>query len=239
MEKGGGKAGAGLAAIVCGRSFEKRTYCAEIVCFMYAKEKEGWIDLFAAVVYWRLCVLGFEKRRIPNGMLLLGGLLFLLIRFGLGMKMGYTAGWDGRLPGYGAALMMGIGETCGYLIRIGSLLIVLFPLYLVSHDRCGRHQNGSRPVWCRRAAAGRADFPVRAGSCRNMVARITYPAWDCQAAAYISCVLFVPVRAWGSVEPYYLEARDGKEASFVWHRACFGSDWGGADSVSVRKMACD
>ena len=35
------KASAGLAAIVCGRSFEKRTYCAEIVCFMYAKEKEG------------------------------------------------------------------------------------------------------------------------------------------------------------------------------------------------------
>ena len=35
------KAGAGLAAIVCGRSFEKRTYCAEIVRFMYAKEKEG------------------------------------------------------------------------------------------------------------------------------------------------------------------------------------------------------
>ena len=25
------KAGTGLAAIVCGRSFEKRTYCAEIV----------------------------------------------------------------------------------------------------------------------------------------------------------------------------------------------------------------
>ena len=35
------KAGAGLAAIVCGRSFEKRTDCAEIVRFMYAKEKEG------------------------------------------------------------------------------------------------------------------------------------------------------------------------------------------------------
>ena len=35
------KTGAGLAAIVFGRSFEKRTYCAEIVRFMYAKEKEG------------------------------------------------------------------------------------------------------------------------------------------------------------------------------------------------------
>ena len=33
--------GAGLAAIDVGRSFEKRTYCAEIVRFMYAKEKEG------------------------------------------------------------------------------------------------------------------------------------------------------------------------------------------------------
>ena len=35
------KAGAGLAAVVCGRSFEKRTYCAESVRFMYVKEKEG------------------------------------------------------------------------------------------------------------------------------------------------------------------------------------------------------
>ena len=200
-----------------------------------------------------------KKRRIPNGMLLLGGLLFLLIRFGLGMKMGYTAGWDGRLPGYGAALMMGIGETCGYLIRIGSLLIVLFPCLLytspsprgsemcirdsfvsVSHDRCGGHQNGSRPVWCRRAAAGRADFPVRAGSCRNMVARITYPAWDCQAAAYISCVLFVPIRAWGKRRAVLSGSAGWKRGIFLSGTVpVFGSDWGGADSVSVRKMACD
>ena len=25
------------------------------------KRRRGWIDLFAAVIYWRLCVLGFEK----------------------------------------------------------------------------------------------------------------------------------------------------------------------------------
>ena len=31
------KASAGLAAIVCGRNFENKTYCAEIVRFMYAK----------------------------------------------------------------------------------------------------------------------------------------------------------------------------------------------------------
>ena len=35
------KTGAGLAAIVFGRCFENGTYSAEIVCFMYAKEKEG------------------------------------------------------------------------------------------------------------------------------------------------------------------------------------------------------
>ncbi|MFQ8840286.1 MAG: prepilin peptidase [Clostridium fessum] len=155
-----------------------------------------------------------KKRRIPNGMLLLGGLLFLLIRFGLGMKMGYTAGWSGRLPGYGAALMMGIGETCGYLIRVGSLLIVLFPLYLfrmigagdikmaaVLFGAAGLRQGG-RIFLCGLAAAGIWSLVLLI---RRGIAK---------AAAYISCVLFVPVRAWGSVEPYYLEARDGKEASF-------------------------
>ena len=120
-----------------------------------------------------------KKRRIPNGMLLLGGLLFLLIRFGLGMKMGYTAGWGGRLPGYGAALMMGIGETCGYLIRVGSLLIVLFPLYLFR-------------------MIGAGDI--------KMAAVLFGAAGLRQGGRIFLCG--------GSVEPYYLEARDGKEASF-------------------------
>ena len=126
-----------------------------------------------------------KKRRIPNGMLLLGGLLFLLIRFGLGMKMGYTAGWDGRLPGYGAALMMGIGETCGYLIRIGSLLIVLFPLYLfrmigagdikmaaVLFGAAGLRQGG-RIFLCGMAAAGIWSLVllIRRGIARQ---RLTY-----------------------------------------------------------------
>ena len=141
------------------------------------KRRRGWIDLFAAVVYWRLCVLGFD---------------------------------------------------CPV------------PSVSVSHDRCGGHQNGSRPVWCRRAAAGRADFPVRAGSCRNMVTCITYPAWDCQAAAYISCVLFVPVRAWGKRRAVLSGSAGWKRGIFLSGTVpVFGSDWGGADSVSVRKMACD
>lgn len=174
------------------------------------KRRRGWIDLFAAVVYWRLCVLGFEKRRIPNGMLLLGGLLFLWIRFGLGMKMGYTAGWDGRLPGYGAALMMGIGETCGYLIRIGSLLIVLFPLYLfrmigagdikmaaVLFGAAGLRQGG-RIFLCGLAAAGIWSLVllIRRGIARQ---RLTYLVFYLYRSAL-----------GGSVEPYYLEARDGK-----------------------------
>lgn len=41
--KGGGKAGAGLAAIVCGRSL-KRGHTVQNGSF-HAKEKEGWIDL--------------------------------------------------------------------------------------------------------------------------------------------------------------------------------------------------
>ena len=157
---------------------------------------------------------GLKKRRIPNGVLLLGGLLFLLIRFGLGMKMGYTAGWDGRLPGYGAALMMGIGETCGYLIRSGSLLIVLFPLYLfrmigagdikmaaVLFGAAGLRQGG-RIFLCGLAAAGIWSLVllIRRGIARQ---RLTYLVFYLYRSAL-----------GGSVEPYYLEARDGKEASF-------------------------
>ena len=165
-----------------------------------------------------------KKRRIPNGMLLLGGLLFLLIRFGLGMKMGYTAGW----------------RDLWIFDSYREFTDCPVPSVSVSHDRCGRHQNGSRPVWCRRAAAGRADFPVRAGSCRNMVACITYPAWDCQAAAYISCVLFVPVRAWGKRRAVLSGSAGWKRGIFLSGTVpVFGSDWGGADSVSVRKMVCD
>ena len=145
---------------------------------------------------------------------LLGGLLFLLIRFGLGMKMGYTAGWDGRLPGYGAALMMGIGETCGYLIRIGSLLIGLFPLYLfrmigagdikmaaVLFGAAGLRQGG-RIFLCGLAAAGIWSLVllIRRGIARQ---RLTYLVFYLYRFAL-----------GGSVEPYYLEARDGKEASF-------------------------
>ena len=131
-------------------------------------------------------------------MLLLGGLLFLLIRFGLGMKMGYTAGWDGRLPGYGAALMMGIGETCGYLIRSGSLLIVLFPLYLF-------RMIGAGDIKMAAVLFGAAG--LRQGG------RIFLCGLARQRLTYLVFYLYRSALG-GSVEPYYLEARDGKEASF-------------------------
>ena len=162
-----------------------------------------------------------KKRRIPNGMLLLGGLLFLLIRFGLGMKMGYTAGWDGRLPGYGAALMMGIGETCGYLIRIGSLLIVLFPLYLfrmigagdikmaaVLFGAAGLRQGG-RIFLCGLAAAGIWSLVllIRRGIARQ---RLTY------------LVFYLYRFALGEASSRTIWKRGmEKRHLFVWHRACF------------------
>lgn len=181
-----------------------------------------------------------KKRRIPNGMLLLGGLLFLLIRFGLGMKMGYTARMGRAAAGIWGGAYDGDWRDLWIFDSYREFTDCPVPSVSVSHDRCGGHQNGSRPVWCRRAAAGRADFPVRAGSCRNMVARITYPAWDCQAAAYISCVLFVPVRAWGKRRAVLSGSAGWKRGIFLSGTVpVFGSDWGGADSVSVRKMACD
>lgn len=181
-----------------------------------------------------------KKRRIPNGMLLLGGLLFLLIRFGLGMKMGYTARMGRAAAGIWGGVYDGDWRDLWIFDSYREFTDCPVPSVSVSHDRCGGHQNGSRPVWCRRAAAGRADFPVRAGSCRNMVACITYPAWDCQAAAYISCVLFVPVRAWGKRRAVLSGSAGWKRGIFLSGTVpVFGSDWGGADSVSVRKMACD
>lgn len=153
--------------------------------------------------------------------------------------MGYTAGMGRRLPGYGAALMMGIGETCGYLIRVGSLLIVLFPLYLFRMIGAGDIKMAA--VLFGAAGCSRAGrFSCAGWRCRIMVTCITYPAWDCQAAAYISCVLFVPVRAWG-------KRRAVLSGSAGWKRGIFlsgtvpvsGGDWGGADSVSVGEMVCD
>ncbi len=162
-----------------------------------------------------------KKRRIPNGMLLLGGLLFLLIRFGLGMKMGYTAGWDGRLPGYRAALMMGIGETCGYLIRVGSLLIVLFPLYLFRMIGAGDIkmaavlfgaagvQQGGRILLCGLMAAGAWSVVLLFG--------VGLPG----SVLHILCFICTGPRLGEASSRTIWKRGMEKRHLFVWHRACF------------------
>ena len=180
-----------------------------------------------------------KKRRISNGMILAGGLLFLLIRSGLGMKIGYTAGWSRWLPGTGAALMSGICEMCGYLVRIGILLCVLFPLYLFRMIGAGDIkmaavlfgaagvQQGGRILLCGLMAAGAWSVVllVWRGIARP---RLTY------------LVLFVPVCAWGKRRAVLSGSAGWKRGIFLSGTVpVFGSDWGGADSVSVRKMACD
>ena len=172
------------------------------------KRRRGWIDLFAAVVYWRLCVLGFEKTPYSQW-----------DASAWRPVVSFDSVWSGDEDGiYGrmgrAALMMGIGETCGYLIRIGSLLIVLFPLYLfrmigagdikmaaVLFGAAGLRQGG-RIFLCGLAAAGIWSLVllIRRGIARQ---RLTYLVFYLYRFAL-----------GGSVEPYYLEARDGKEASF-------------------------
>lgn len=178
------------------------------------KRRRGWIDLFAAVVYWRLCVLGFEKTPYSQWDASAWRPVVSFDSVWSGDEDGIYGRMGRRLPGYGAALMMGIGETCGYLIRVGSLLIVLFPLYLfrmigagdikmaaVLFGAAGLRQGG-RIFLCGLAAAGIWSLVllIRRGIARQ---RLTYLVFYLYRSAL-----------GGSVEPYYLEARDGKEASF-------------------------
>ena len=162
-----------------------------------------------------------KKRRIPNGMLLLGGLLFLLIRFGLGMKMGYTAGWDGRLPGYGAALMMGIGETCGYLIRIGSLLIVLFPLYLFRMIGAGDIKMAA--VLFGAAGLRRAGGFSCAGWQLPEYGRLYYLSGVGLPGSglHILCFICTDSRLGEASSRTIWKRGMEKRHLFVWHRACF------------------
>lgn len=74
------------------------------------KRRRGWIDLFAAVVYWRLCVLGFEKTPYSQWDASAWRPVVSFDSVWPGDEDGiYGPDGTGRLPGYGAALMMGIG----------------------------------------------------------------------------------------------------------------------------------
>lgn len=159
-------------------------------------------------------VFDLKKRRIPNGMILSGGCLFLMIRFGLGIKIGYAGGWGRLEPGMAAALLWGLCEAVKCLFRAGMLLAVLFPLYLfrmmgagdikmaaVLFGAAGMRQGG-RILLCALAAAGVWSLGLLVR--RKLAgARLRY-------LAFYLCRLSLG----GGIEPYYLEARDGKEASF-------------------------
>ena len=130
-------------------------------------------------------------------------------------------------------------EMCGYLVRIGILLCVLFPLYLF-------RMIGAGDIKMAAVLFGAAGVQQGGGSFMRLMAAgawsVVLLVWRgiARQRLYISCVLFVPVRAWG-------KRRAVLSGSAGWKRGIFlsgtvpvsGGDWGGADSVSVRKMACD
>lgn len=155
-----------------------------------------------------------KKRRIPNGMILSGGWVFLMIWFGLGIKIGYVDGWGRLEPGVAAAILLGLCEVVKCLLRAGMLLIMLFPLYLfrmmgagdikmavVLFGAAGMRQGG-RILLCGLAAAGVWSLGLLVWR-RLLEVRLRYLAF------YLCRFLFG-----GGIEPYYLEERDGKEASF-------------------------
>ena len=159
-------------------------------------------------------VCDLKKRRIPNGMILSGGWLFLMIRFGLGIKIGYVGGWGRLEPGMAAALLWGLCEAVKCLVYAGMLLAVLFPLYLFRMMGAGDikmaavlfgaagMQQGGRILLCGLAAAGVWSLVLLIR--RGIVG---------QRLAYLAVYLY-RFALGGSIKPYYLEARDGKEASF-------------------------
>ena len=181
------------------------------------------MTFFAAVVYWRLCVLGFEKNAVfPMGCFCLAACcsfdsVWSGDEDGIYGRMGLAAAgiWGGAYDGDWRDLW--IFDSCREFTD------VLFPLYLfrmigagdikmaaVLFGAAGLRQGG-RIFLCGLAAAGIWSLVllIRRGIARQ---RLTYLVFYLYRSAL-----------GGSVEPYYLEARMEKRHLFVWHRACF---WG-------------
>ena len=74
-KKGGGKAGAGLAAIVCGRSFE-RGYTVQKLFVLCMRKEGGWIDSLLLLFTGR-CAFWDRKTPYSQWDASFGGLLFL------------------------------------------------------------------------------------------------------------------------------------------------------------------
>lgn len=155
-----------------------------------------------------------KKRRIPNGMILLGGLACLLIRFVVGIATGYSDGFNELPSGITAAVLMGFYEMGGVLLRAIIFICAMFPLYLFRMMGAGD---------IKMAAVLASGAGIEEGSRILLYGLITAGA----------CSLFLMVRrglvkdrirymrfymyrflALKTVEPYYIEARDGRKISF-------------------------
>ena len=91
------------------------------------------------------------------------------------------------------------------------------PSVSVSHDRCGGHQNGSRPVWCRRAAAGRAGWQLPEYGRSYYLSGVGLPGSD----LHILCFICTGSRLGEASSRTIWKRGMEKRHLFVWHRACF------------------
>ncbi len=155
-----------------------------------------------------------KKRRIPNKLIVTGGLIFILMRFALGFEIGYASGWNEILPGIRAALISGMLEVGGFFLRAVILICVMFPVYALRMMGAGDiklaavllggagMESGLWIIFCGLAAAGLWSLFIMIYR-RLVRQRIRY-------------LLFYMWNFWvtKTVEPYYIEARDGREMSF-------------------------
>ena len=190
------------------------------------KRRRGWIDLFAAVVYWLLCVLGFEKTPYSQWDASAWRPVVSFDSVWPGDEDGiYGRMETGGCRDTGAALMIrDLAKLCGYLIRIGILLMCPVSAVSVSHDRCGRYQDGSGSVWCCGGAAGRAD-PFLCGLMAAAGAWSACFTWFGVglpgSGLHILCFICTGLRLGEASSRTIWKRGMEKRHLFVWHRACF------------------
>lgn len=138
----------------------------------------------------------------------------ILVRLWSGMAAGYTSGYKVISPGIAAALLMGFYEVGGLLLRSLFVLCALFPLYLFRMVGAGDIKMaavmiggvgikaGFRIILCGLLIAGIWSFVL-------MIRRGLVKKRFCYMRFYLYRFL-----ALKNVEPYYLEARDGRNMSF-------------------------
>lgn len=182
----------------------------------YVCEREGGDGLtFLLLLFTGGCaIFDLKKRRIPNRLLVIGGILIVLWRFSLGMDEGYRLGVGDMPPGEMAAFLVGLWQGGSAVLLAGGAVLALFPLYLFRMMGAGDIKlaaliwggaglwRGAHILEMGLAAAGIVSVYLlfRRGIASS---RIRY------LGAYLNRCF------WQSVpEPYYLEERDGKIASF-------------------------